>query len=755
MYCHRGEKVNNRCQRDYSDFKKLFLPVSCRLGGESRLMERLTDPVSHRPHTVLSVRNSLMAILCVLTGIIGYYTIALTIDATHKRDNAMAAAVAGAIGDRMLEAAAALAAEREATARALGIGGYKGIGDPGLLERIARDRASAGTLIEAALNDLSHVGGSALETHIAAVRQSTKALEALRQRVDGALRQGGGRVADDELETRWVSTASSVIEALERLRLAAEFRPDDTLDFPPRFSRIQELAALKQAVWKIAEYSAREREVLAAVISGGTRLSADQILQLGVCRGHIDGGWAVVQSYASRPTADAAIVAAHRRIAAAFTEYQRLREDVLRAGMAGGSYAATADDWSARSNAVSSAVAELARLAGAASATIAESAVARGERHIRVDIILLIAGGTAIALSFWIVLWRVTWPLGRMTRAMESLAAGDRQIEISWITRADEIGAMARALQVFRENAIEKDRLQQERRDRDAKAQEEKRASMLELADRFEAQVKGVVESVTEEIRQMEGVAAQMAQTADQGSQKSATVAAASREATANVSTVATAAEKLSASIADIGQQAGQSADISQRAVERANRTDETVQELTKAAARIGEVVDLINDIAGQTNLLALNATIEAARAGEAGKGFAVVAQEVKNLASQTARATDEISQQILSVQDETQSAVGAIEAIRGTIREVSDIATTIASAVEEQNAATGEIGANIQQAAAGTNEVSSSIEGVSRAARETGESSTQVLNASAELSRQAEALRGEIERFIAEVRST
>ncbi len=717
-------------------------------------MDGISRSVSVKARRAFSVRYSLVAILFVLTGITGYYTIALTIDAIHKRDNAIAASTVGSSADRLLEAAAALAAERETTARALGIGGYAGAANPRSRDEIAGHRASAKSLIADTTGALAAADMPSLTPHLAALRREEKALDALRARADGLLRQGETAGAGSELAQQWWPAVSGVVEALERLRLAAEFRPNDKLDFPPRFSRIQDLAALKQAVWKITEYSARERDLLAAALSGSAPLSADQILQLGVHQGHIDGAWEAVRAYASRPMADASIVTAQRKTGQIFEGYRQLRLEIMRSGLADGDYRTTAGEWRARSQAASASMQDLARLAAQVSARVSQSSVARGQRHIRVDIVLLIAGGTAIALSFWIILWRVTRPLFRMTAAMERLAAGDKDFTIAWTDRADEIGEIARALGVFRENAIEKERLQKEHSEQEARVQEEKRGSMLELADRFEAQVTSVVEAVAEEVRQMEGIAGQMAETAEQGSKKSAAVASASRQAATNVSTVAGAAEKLSTSITEIGQQAGQSADISSRAVDQAVRTDETVRGLTETAGRIGEVVELINDIAGQTNLLALNATIEAARAGEAGKGFAVVANEVKNLANQTAKATEEISRQIVAVQDETRDAVADIQGIRDIIGEINDISMAIAAAVERQGISTQEIARNVQQVAAGTEEVNANIESVSTAAGETGDAARQVMTATESLTERAGNLSREVARFLTGIRN-
>jgi methyl-accepting chemotaxis protein len=347
----------------------------------------------------------------------------------------------------------------------------------------------------------------------------------------------------------------------------------------------------------------------------------------------------------------------------------------------------------------------------------------------------------------------ITAPITRLTAVMEILAGGNLEVDVE-TDRRNELGKMAAAVQIFKDNAGEKMRLEQEQEAAKQSAEDEKRQTMLEMADRFERQVKQVVDGVSSSATEMQATAQQMSSTAEETSRQSANVATASDQATANVQTVASTAEELSASISEIGRQVMQSAKIAQNAVEEAEATNETVRGLAEAAAKIGEVVDLINDIAGQTNLLALNATIEAARAGEAGKGFAVVAQEVKNLANQTAKATEEISSQIGAVQEETNDAVTAIEKIRGIIGEVNDIATTISSAVEEQGVSTQEIARNVQQAAKGTQDVNSNIEAVSRAAGETGSAANQVLNASQDMARQAEGLRGEVDLFLAEVRT-
>ena len=357
-----------------------------------------------------------------------------------------------------------------------------------------------------------------------------------------------------------------------------------------------------------------------------------------------------------------------------------------------------------------------------------------------------------IALSFYIVR-SITTPVAAMTAAMGRLAEGDHAVEVPALGQTDEVGEMAQSVQVFKDNAIRMEQMRKEQEEAEKRAEEEKRAAMHALADDFEKNIGVVVESVASSASQMQATAQSMSATAEETSRQSTAVATASEEASQNVQTVASAAEELSTSVAEIGRQVSESATIAAEAAAEAERTNATVHGLSEAAQKIDEVINLINDIANQTNLLALNATIEAARAGEAGKGFAVVASEVKNLANQTAKATADIATQINAMQEETVGAVGAIKGITKTIGKINEIATTIASAVEEQGAATGEISRNVQEAAQGTGEVSSNITGVTQAATETGTAASEVLAAADGISKQSVALREQVDNFLQQVR--
>jgi len=357
----------------------------------------------------------------------------------------------------------------------------------------------------------------------------------------------------------------------------------------------------------------------------------------------------------------------------------------------------------------------------------------------------------ACALSVFLI----ARPIQSLTRAMRELASGNFSVVLPGLGRKDEIGDIAGAVEDFKVKAEEKAREEAEAKSRQDKiAAEQRKADMHRLADGFEAAVGEIINTVSSASTELEASAKTLTSTASRGQEVATTVAAASEEASTNVQSVASATEELSSSITEISRQVQESARMASEAVGQARNTTDRVSELSKAATRIGDVVELINTIAGQTNLLALNATIEAARAGEAGRGFAVVASEVKALAEQTAKATGEIGQQISGIQSATLESVGAIKDISGTIEKLSEISSAIAAAVEEQGAATQEISRNVQQASQGTQQVSSNITDVQRGATETGSASSQVLSSAQLLSSDSNRLKLEVGKFLNTVRA-
>jgi methyl-accepting chemotaxis protein len=345
-------------------------------------------------------------------------------------------------------------------------------------------------------------------------------------------------------------------------------------------------------------------------------------------------------------------------------------------------------------------------------------------------------------------------PIHALEAAMRAIADGNHGIAVPGAGRSDEIGSMAGAVEVFKTSLIETEQLRAAQDQQRERAQHERRDTMNALAARFESGVGGVVSAVSSAATELRHTAQSMAETAEESNQQTAAVAAASEEATQSAQAVAAAVEELNASINEIAQQVNESARVASDAVSQANVTNSEVQTLAEAAQKIGDVVKLISEIAAQTNLLALNATIEAARAGEAGRGFAVVASEVKALATQTSKATDEISAQVTSIQNATRLSVDSIQNITSTIGRVSEIASTIAAAVEEQGAATLEIARNVAEAARGTGEVSENIAGVNDAARQTGVAASMVVDSAGELSRNGEDLKTQVETFLREVRA-
>ena len=371
-------------------------------------------------------------------------------------------------------------------------------------------------------------------------------------------------------------------------------------------------------------------------------------------------------------------------------------------------------------------------------------------------VLILVAaiGGTiGIGLAAALIMLGVARPLRNITAAMKRVADGDTTTVIPSVGQQDEVGQLAGTLETFKLNLIESRRLAA--LDEAERAAKERRAGALDvLIKEFEVAIGKIVQTVSSASSQLESAAGTLTKTASTTQQLSGVVASASEEASSNVQAVASATEELSSSVGEIARQVQESSQVALEAVAEVQKTDACISALSQAAGRIGDVVKLITAIAEQTNLLALNATIEAARAGEAGRGFAVVASEVKALASQTAKATEEIGTQIASMQNATQDAVGAIKTIGGTIHRVSEIAAAIAAAVEEQGAATGEIARNVGEAAKGTAQVANNITDVNRGATETGTASAQVLSSAQSLSGESSHLKLEVEKFLSTVRA-
>jgi methyl-accepting chemotaxis protein len=518
---------------------------------------------------------------------------------------------------------------------------------------------------------------------------------------------------------------------------------------------IARYAELKILGWKLREVSGLERAAIATAVAGRKPIPPEAVQRIIGYRAQVAQAWGLVQGLVSDNTAHPALRAA---VAAAteqyFNGFEPLADKMRAVSEAGGTYPMTAAEWVNTTNPQIDALLRIMYAAGEASEQRTAGMASAAMHAVIVAACALILAVTMMAASVLVVAHRVTAPLRRISAVVRRLADGDLNVEVVDEQRRDEIGDVARAVQVFKANAHHTRRLDAEQRETAQRAAVEKRYATDELAHSFEAKVGPLVRALAAAAGDMQTTAQSMQGMAEETSRRSNAGASAVEQASANVQAVSAAVEQLAASTSEIARQVTQSSAIAEKAVEEADRTDGTVKTLATGAQKIGEVVSLINTIASQTNLLALNATIEAARAGEAGKGFAVVASEVKNLAAQTAKATDEIGGQITQIQSATKEAVGAIGRISSVIGEISRIATSIAASVEQQTAATNDIARNVQETAEGTRDATANIAAVTDSATETGGAAAQVLHASAQLAQQTKALNEEIVTFVAGVRA-
>ena len=620
--------------------------------------------------------------------------------------------------------------------------------DKATLDAIRAERARADKSFKDALERVRKIPAMApARQSITDAEQAYNALQALRGKVDEDVGKGflDRRV---DVGKSFVPTISTLIDKANWLRLSLE-----TVTRPPAAQLVQ-FVNLRHLAAEMAEYAGRERARLAAIIARREKLSASDLGVLSEGRGHIDLAWNTISILRLRsdlnPRLRAAIDAVEKEY---FGNYGTLREAIFAAGDTG-NYPVEGKAYLDRVTAAINTILTLTHDMGEAADAAANADAGASSSWALTATAALGLGLAICAISLWFVLWRVCRPIRLITQVMDRLAGGDKSVSVVGTERRDEIGAMAKAVQVFKDNAVAMDRMREEQAEAERRAEREKREALLRLADGFEASVAGVVGTVSTAASRMETTAQSMSSTAEAGNERANTLASAAEQASANVQTVASAAEELSASISEISRQVAKASNMTSEAAEKGRQTDETVQGLANAAQRISDVVKLIEDIANQTNLLALNATIEAARAGEAGKGFSVVASEVKNLANQTGKATEDIRVQIGAIQGEVQHAVDAIRGISQTVTDINGISTSIAAAMEQQGAATQEIARNVQQAAAGTQQVSENVAGVTTAAGETGTAAAQMLGSASALSKEFTALRGEVDKFLATIRA-
>ncbi len=530
------------------------------------------------------------------------------------------------------------------------------------------------------------------------------------------------------------------------IKLAAAIKHKDAV--------IDQLLTVKQMAW-LVRLKVGEAGLMTTNTLTGNQLPANPLKAYHKLIGSIETAWDALQASLIGLDMSPQLTAAMKAADTATFEkpFVDLRDRLVETTLSGGKAELPASQWSPLNTP------RQADLVAVADRTLdmardhAGARYASAQRSMFLQILLLV-GALVFAVASMVAVrrWVIT-PLRLIRDAMLKVAGGDLSSDLAVPARKDEIGALAEALATFRQNAIEKQRIESEQRMQDSRTVQRQQSVEGHIGT-FEHQMRETLAALRDASGQMQSTSEEMSQISSETNTQARLAAKASSDASTNVQSVAAASEELSTSIGGISRQVAHAADIAGRAVEQARQTDDTVQGLAVSASRIGEVVGLISDIASQTNLLALNATIEAARAGEAGKGFAVVASEVKSLATQTAKATEEITQQIAAVQKVAHDAIEAIQGIGGTIGEVSEVATAIAAAVEEQGAATAEINRSTQQAAQGTKDASDNIVSVTSGADATGAAANEVKSAAEALGDRTRQLGDQVDAFLNSIRA-
>jgi methyl-accepting chemotaxis protein len=613
-----------------------------------------------------------------------------------------------------------------------------------VLKEIAVRRNAAVAKISAAVDDLNAQEFPDKAALVGGLKAAIDKANGYRTKADAAVNQGKAERDADTVKNLFVSL--SELSAMSQKVWSAVLSNTSRLD--PELARLTNLRLLG---WNLRDIAGFERSHVGQAISAKTAIPPEKLAEIGGIRAQIALLWRFTQMNLV-PNDHAAI---NKGIQLAkdgyFGKFQPLAEEMRKVSGEGAAYPMSLAQWVDTTTPQLFTLLEIMYGAGEASEAHTAKLMNAALWSLAIGIGLLILGLCLSAAAVWMTVRNIARPLGDLSQVVGTMGTND--VGIPHADRGDEIGDMARALKIFQGNSAAMERLRKEQ----AGAQEAQLDRANKLANaitHFESTIGGVVDTVSSASTQLESAAMSLSKNAEETQSLSTTVAAASEEASTNVHTVASAAEQLSSSVSEIAQRVQESSQIASEAVQQAEKTDARIGQLSQAAGRIGDVVNLITAIAQQTNLLALNATIEAARAGEAGRGFAIVAQEVKALAAQTAKATEEISAQIAGMQTATQDSVGAIKEISGTINRISEITAAIAAAAEQQGSATQEISRNVQQAAMGTTEVATHITAVNRGAAETGSASSQVLSSARSLSNESGRLKTEVDKFLATVRA-
>lgn len=644
----------------------------------------------------------------------------------------------------LLTAAGNWAVERGATNSGLS---SANIASDAMIDIIAQRRKNADTAYHAAMQQIPNYQFNGKEELYKAVQEAYANISNLRERVDKNLISPQIN-RDYNVTQAWVPTMSKLIILSQDLRFALTKKTATT---DPELGRQSQL---KHFSWIMSEFAGRERAVLGGIISANGDINEKTLMKLSRFRGKVESGWDIVQklSTESNPEVLSTITATKELF---FGPFEELRENIYNAAVKNTPFPVNAVQWIEESTKAIDTILATQKASTKETEIYVVKLIDDINKQLLTDGMIVVISLFLVLLNLYIVIYRITGPIDEMTSAMETLAQGDTSIEIPSTNRTDEIGKMAHAVEIFKENAIARNALEAEQKEAEARAESDKRRTMNQLADSFQHRVQGIIQTVGSAATQLNHTAKHMSELIKHSNVIIENAASGASQTTANVQSVAAASEEMTATVSEISSQMYKSNEFVSDSVKKVEGADAHAQALSTSSNKVKEVVELISDIAGQINMLALNATIESARAGEAGKGFAVVAGEVKNLAGQTDKSIHEIELVIGEMNLASENIVSSLSEIKESVTQIAQTAGSVASAVEEQSATTNEIASNMQSASEGTTAISANLTEINEASVQSQSASEQVLSAAQELAKQAENLDTEVQAFLTEIRTS